>query len=308
MHRWLLAGFLLLCLVAIGGAVDLSWTDTAAMETEPFTLTEGIVYLSAFSTGGVYVRLMDATGETVDTGLLLESGNVEASKAFRIERTGDYSLSIDGYREWTVTLGDPPEDEDPDAGLEWTGNGVQSTGFFLLEPGTVRLTLSTPSAASADLLDAEGRYVGSVITSSGEGEDFTEIAIARGGQFLINVEGFGSPETWTVSVVPVAGPGPLPSSPGAPTLEPIPVVTPAIVVPSTPVPTEPTVPTAPRFGSRRYLVGNAPSPPPVGISVRGPAAAPTPRTRQFGTGSTSYSPPKGGFARWYPATRWRAGR
>ncbi|MEN6342921.1 MAG: hypothetical protein ABFC89_10235 [Methanospirillum sp.] len=305
MHRWLLAGFLLLCLVALGGAVDLSWTDTAGMETEPFTLTEGIVYLSAFSSGGVYVRLMDAAGETVDTGLLLESGNVEASKAFRIEQTGDYSLSIDGYREWTVTLGDPPEDEDPDAGLVWTGKGVQSTGLFLLEPGTVRLTLSMSSAVSADLLDAEGRYVGSVVTSSSEGEDFVEIAIARGGQYLINVDGSGSAETWTVSVTHIADPASLPVPTIAPTLEPGLVETPVIAVPSAPVPT---VTTVPRFGSRRYLVGNATSTPPVGISVRGPVAAPTPRNRQFGTGSTSYSPPKGGFVRWYPATRWRSGR
>ena len=33
---------------------------------------------------------------------------------------------------------DPPEDDDPDAGLEWTGKGMESTGLFALDAGTVQ--------------------------------------------------------------------------------------------------------------------------------------------------------------------------
>ncbi len=310
MHRWLIAGILLLCLVAIGGAVDLSWTDTDETTTESFTLSPGLVYLSIFSQGQVSVNLLDTAGQEIDKGyLMLLEGNGEASKAVRIGTAGEYHLSISGYQEWTVSLTDPPEDLEP--GLEWTGDGVQSSGLFWLDPGTVRLSLRLQGTGYATLFDEQGTELGQsgVTSEAAEGEGVKEIAIPARARYLINVEALSTAGTWTVSVVPIAGPPPLPSPTVEPAREPAPVAIPTLETPAaTPVPTAPIVVPASRFGSRRYLVGNAPSSPPVGISIRAPVAAPAPRSREFGTGSTSFSPPKGNFARWYPATRWRAGR
>lgn len=308
--RVLVGCLLLACAVASVGAVDLSWTDTGQVQTENVDLTEGLVYLSVSSTGPspVMVYLKDAEGNAVDTALSLEGGYQEASWAYRIETDGAYYLEIKGYsgtQEWTVSMTDPPEDDDPDAGPEWTGKGMESTGLFTLGAGTAQLVLSSPGGASAELLDDQGRRVGGIVLSPGDATTSKELAIESDGQYIINVDGRGNSEEWTVSVDPITGPPPLPS----PTVEPAPVATPTLETPAaTPVPTAPIVVPASRFGSRRYLVGNAPASPPVGISVRGPGAVPTRVSRQLGAGSTSYSPPKGGFIRWYPATRWRTGR
>ena len=205
--RVLMGCLLLACLVTSVVAVDLSWTDSGQAQTESVDLTKGLVYLSVSSTGpyGVMVNLKDAEGNSVDTALNLEGGYQEASWAFRIETEGAYYLDIKGYsdsQEWTVSMTDPPEDDDPDAGPEWTGKGMESTGLFALDAGTVRLVLSSPGGASADLLDDQGRRVGGVVLKTGDEEASKEIAIENDGQYIINVDGSGNSEEWTISVVP----------------------------------------------------------------------------------------------------------
>jgi hypothetical protein len=273
--------------------VDLSWTGTGDSETELFELPPGLVYFSLNSAEQVSVQLYNGTGQEVDKGhLILLEGNGDASKAVRIDDEGSFWLTISGNTEWTVSLTDPPVDEEP--GLEWTGKGVQSTGLFWLDPGTIRLVLSLDGLGYATLFDEQGNTLGSVVKENGNAglEYYKEIAIPAGGRYLINVEVPSTSGAWTVSALQIYGPAPTPEVTPAPTA----------------VPAEPAVTAVPRFGMRRYLVGAVPSNPPVGISIRGPEAGTTRAPRQFGTGSTSFSPPKGKFQRWYPATRWRTGR
>jgi hypothetical protein len=273
--------------------VDLSWTGTTDSETELFTLDPGLVYFSLSSAGQVSVQLYNGTGQGVDTGhLILLEGNGDASKAVRIDDKGSYWLTISGTTEWTVGLTDPPVDEEP--GLEWTGKGVQSTGLFWLDPGTIRLVLSLQGLGYATLFDEQGNTLGTVVKENENPglESFKEIPIPARGRYLINVEVPSTSGAWTVSALQIYGPAPTPEVTPAPTAG----------------PTEPAFTAVPRFGARRYLVGNAPSNPPVGISVSAPEAVPTRTQRQFGAGSTSFSPPKGKFQRWYPVTRWRTGR
>lgn len=205
MYRLVVALLLAISLPSSAGALDLSWTDTGEVETSPFLLSPGLVYLTIASPGGVYVQLRDDAGETVGIGLLLEAGNGESSMAYVIENAGDYSLSINGDREWTVTLTDPPVDEEP--GTEWTDVGVKSTGLFTLDAGTVLFSLkSEGGAASAELFDAGGRTLASITVKRDAPEAEKEVSIPVRGLYLINVEGPVLYDPWTVAIEPLHGP------------------------------------------------------------------------------------------------------
>lgn len=70
------------------------------------------------------------------------------------------------------------------------------------------------------------------------------------------------------------------------------------------------VPTASRFGARRYVVGAVPLNPPTGISggAGRTVAEPTSTRTAIGTGTaTGLNPPASRFVRWSPLTRWLAG-
>ncbi len=70
------------------------------------------------------------------------------------------------------------------------------------------------------------------------------------------------------------------------------------------------VPTASRFGARRYVVGAVPLNPPTGISggAGRTVAEPTGTRTAIGTGTaTGLTPPASRFVRWSPLTRWLAG-
>jgi len=217
MHRIFLALLLAVLLAGATSALDLSWSDTGEAETPPFSLFPGLAYLSISSPGGVYVQLLDGAGETVGTGLLLEAGNGESSMACVIGDAGDYSLSINGDREWTVTLTDPPVDEEPGTG--WTDVGVKSTGLFPLDAGTVLFSLkSEGGAASAELFDAGGRTLASVFVKRDAPEAAKEVSIPARGLYLINVEGPVLYDAWTVAIEPLQGPTPSPTlAPGGTT-------------------------------------------------------------------------------------------
>ena len=216
MYRLVVALLLAISLPSSASALDLSWTDTGEVETSPFLLSPGLVYLTIASPGGVYVQLRDDAGETVGIGLLLEAGNGESSMAYVIENAGDYSLSINGDREWTVTLTDPPVDEEP--GTVWIDVGVKSTGFFTLDAGTVLFSLkSEGGAASAELFDAGGRTLASITVKRDAPEAEKEVSIPVRGMYLINVEGPVLYDAWTVAVEPLHGPttSPTPAPGGA---------------------------------------------------------------------------------------------
>jgi hypothetical protein len=272
------------------------WTDTGEKETESFMLAPGLYYLSITSSEQVSVKMVDANAQDVDKAyLLVLAGNEKASKAIRVEFFGTYHLSISGGdAEWTVALTDPPVSEETDADLAWSGSGGQSTGFFHLDPGSVRLVLKLQGMGFATLFDELGVPIGNVVLEDAgvEIEKYAELTIPRAGNYLVNIEVHSTAGPWMLSVVPVEGAG-------------SPVVTLPTAQPTSEVTTVAT--TVSRFGSRRYIVGNPPANPPSGISTRSPRVAPTSRSRQFGSGSSSLTPPTGRFQRWYPATRWRLG-
>jgi hypothetical protein len=75
----------------------------------------------------------------------------------------------------------------------------------------------------------------------------------------------------------------------------IPLTAPAIATPTV----------TPRFGSRTYLIGQAPPRTPSG-STRSTLTGST-GTRSASSAATGIAPPTTPFRRWYPATRWSAG-
>jgi len=88
---------------AVESALDFS--GTGATGTQLFTLNPGLVQ-AAYShsgEGSFAIWLIDGQGNNVEL-IVNEIGSVSGSKAFGIDRAGQYILSIDADGPWTVSL------------------------------------------------------------------------------------------------------------------------------------------------------------------------------------------------------------
>lgn len=83
----------------------------------------------------------------------------------------------------------------------------------------------------------------------------------------------------------------------------------SVGVPATVPPTVAPTATAPRFGTRRYIVGDVPKNPPAGVASAGAGTIGPARPRAVvGAGTaTGTAPPASRFVRWSPLERWRSG-
>lgn len=90
---------------SIAPPAPVSFKGTGATATPKFSLNEGLYRVTLQHDGqrNFIVQLLDSKGKQVD-GLANRIGVVSETKAFRIDKTGDYLLNIEADGNWTINL------------------------------------------------------------------------------------------------------------------------------------------------------------------------------------------------------------
>lgn len=178
----------------------ISLSGTGQTATQKFRLEKGlsIFEMKHFGSSNFAIWLMNSQGQKEEL-LVNEIGDFDGSKAYGIEKAGDYLLDISADGPWSVTIKQPrPINADP-VPLTLTGQGQKATKIFYLNKGLARFEMKHDGSSNFAiwLMNSQGEKEELLVNEIGTFDGSKAVGISRAGGYILDIAADGN---WEVKV------------------------------------------------------------------------------------------------------------
>lgn len=179
----------------------LRWSGSGSQVTPFFTLQPGLYRVTAETSSGATVNLLDAEGKHASLDLWELYLLTDDSAVLGIEDPGPFVLDIQGEAyPWTFTLAPVSLDAAPMAEpVVLTGSGDAGLGPFHLRSGLTTIVITSDRLLYARLLDAGGSWIDGFSHDPDAGTSTHAFNVPSDGIYFLNVVPIGR-EPWVVTI------------------------------------------------------------------------------------------------------------